>query len=210
MAQLTISLTHDCNYLKLGVYKNVDNLYSLFEKRWKDILDLFEGKFLNNGYVIANPSGIFVDTSSFPNLDDGKPNYDRAVCRFLAGDDGKNYECDDYQGNDTVGWGTGQEGFPKEFYNDLYVITSIYDAMDYSRSDADASAKEAKAKIEIEAIKNPTPEDKKIQESEHGFGFFCGDITVDGDDGYYAINVNLTRKGVTLFSRYYEEGEDDW
>ena len=210
MAQLTISLTHDCNYLKLGVYKNVDNLYSLFEKRWKDILDLFEGKFLNNGYVIANPSGIFVDTSSFPNLDDGKPNYDRAVCRFLAGDDGKNYECDDYQGNDTVGWGTGQEGFPKEFYNDLYVITSIYDAMDYSRSDADASAKEAKAKNEIEAIKNPTPEDKKIQESEHGFGFFCGDITVDGDDGYYAINVNLTRKGVTLFSRYYEEGEDDW
>ena len=200
MAQLTISLTHNCNYLKLGVYKNVDNLYSLFEKRWKDILDLFEGKFLNNGYVIANPSGIFVETSSFPNLDDGKPNYDRAVCRFLEADKGEN----------EIDWSTGQEGFPEEFYNDLYVITSIYDAMDYSRSAADASAKEAKAKTEIEAIKNPTPEDKKIQESEHGFGFFCGDITVDGDDGYYAINVNLTRKGVTLFSRYYEEGEDDW
>lgn len=206
MAQLTISLTHDCNHFELGAYKNVDNLYSLFEKRWKDILDLFEGKFLNNGYVIANPSGIFVDTSSFPNLDDGKPNYDRAVCRFLAGDDGKNYATYNNMG----GWGTGQEGFPEEFYNDLYVITSIYDAMGYSRSAADTSAKEAKAKIEIEAIKNPTPEDKKIQESEHNFGFFCGDVTVDGDDGYYAINVNLTRKGVTLFSRYYEGSDDDW
>ena len=83
MAQVNIELSHDTNDFELGIHKKCDELFNEFEKKWKSILDRFEGRFLNNGYIIADPDGIEVSTSSFPTIDDGTPNFDRAVCKFF-------------------------------------------------------------------------------------------------------------------------------
>ena len=91
MANLTISLSQDCNELILGSNKNFDKLYHEFENKWESIISLFEDKFLINNHIIADSGGVEIYTSNFPTLDDNKPNYDRAVCRFLAGKRFRNF-----------------------------------------------------------------------------------------------------------------------
>ena len=72
MANLTISLSHDCNELVLGSNKHFDKLYHEFENKWESIISLFEDKFLVNNHVIADSSGVEIYTSNFSTLDDGK------------------------------------------------------------------------------------------------------------------------------------------
>ncbi|HIE49222.1 MAG TPA: hypothetical protein EYP94_03895 [Gammaproteobacteria bacterium] len=64
----------------------------------------------------------------------------------------------------------------------------------------------------IKEIKSQKPgeENSCTYIPSEGGGFFCGDVTVTGDNGYYAISVGLRRSGVILESEYYEDGEDDW
>lgn len=191
MANLNISLSHDCNQLKLGVNKYFDELYGEFENKWESVLSLFEGKFLINNHIIADPSGVEIYTSNFSTLDDNKPNYDRAVCRFLAAVNSDN----------EVEWGTGQEPFPEDFYKDLYNILAIYDEFTtFNLSFEDSIPLELSEKINVINLES---------KEEGSVGFLCGQVDVNGDDGYYSLSVELNREGVVLNSDYYESADDD-
>ena len=193
MANLTISLSHDCNELILGSNKHFDNLFNEFENKWVSILSLFEDKFLINNHVIADSSGVEIYTSNFPTLDDNKPNYDRAVCRFLAAFNPENEE---------VGWGTGQEPFPEDFYTDLYNILAIYDELTtFNLSFEDSFPPELSEKINLI---NSEPKE------EGCVGFLCGQVDINGDEGYYSLSVELNREGVVLNSDYYESADEDY
>ena len=74
MANVIIELTHDSNEFELKKHTYTDELYSTFEQKWSNIINKFEGKFLNDGYIIAPPDGVNIDTSSFSTLDDDQPN----------------------------------------------------------------------------------------------------------------------------------------
>ena len=41
-------------------------------------------------------------------------------------------------------------------------------------------------------------------------GFLCGQVDVNGDEGYYSLSVDLNREGVVLNSDYYESAEEDY
>jgi len=69
MAQVNIELSHDFNDFELNIHKKCDELFKDFEKKWESILIRFEGQFLNNGYIIADPQGIEISTSSFSIFD---------------------------------------------------------------------------------------------------------------------------------------------
>ena len=163
-------------------------MYEHFSKKWKNILDLFEGRFLSNGYIIADSDGIEVSTSSFPNIDDGVPNFDRAVCKFL--ENSKEWVGDTF--------GTGQEGYPDEFYNDLYELIVYY---------YNLSGLEYDDRIPTKILNTIEEEINDKEES----GFFCGNANVLGDEGYYSLSVSLRPDGLSITSDYYEEQEDeDW
>ena len=193
MANLTISLSHDCNELILGSNKHFDKLYNEFENKWVSILSLFEDKFLINNHVISDSSGVEIYTSNFPTLDDNKPNYDRAVCRFLAAFNPENEE---------VGWGTGQEPFLEDFYTDLYNILAIYDELiTYKLSFEDSFPPELIEKINL--INSKSKEEGCV-------GFLCGQVDINGYEGYYSLSVELNRGGVVLYSDYYESADEDY
>ena len=193
MANLTISLSHDYNQLILGSNKHFDKLYNEFENKWVSILSLFEDKFLINNHVIADSSGVEIYTSNFPTLDDNKPNYDRAVCRFLAAVNPENEE---------VAWGTGQEPFPEGFYTDLYNILAIYDELTtFNLSFEDSFPPELSEKINL--INSESKEEGCV-------GFLCGQVDINGDEGYYSLSVELNREGVVLNSDYYESADEDY
>lgn len=193
MANLTISLSHDCNELILGSNKHFDNLFNEFENKWVSILSLFEDKFLINNHVIADSSGVEIYTSNFSTLDDGKPNYDRAICRFLSAHNPE---------SETVGWGTGQDAFPEGFYTDLYNILAIYDELaTCNLSFEDSFPPELNEKINLI---NSEPKE------EGCVGFLCGQVDINGDDGYYSLSVELNREGVVLNSDYYESADEDY
>ncbi len=193
MGQVSIELTHDQNDFELNRHFFVDELYTSFESKWVEIINKFEGKFLNEGYIIAPPNGVSVDTSSFSTLDDGKPNFDRAVCMFLERvvDGGFDFS-------------TGQEGFPEEFYYDLYRLLSYYyelnDLNDYNQPVSDEIHKKINDQLE---------KDLEYHNNEW-WGFFCGNATVNGENGYYSLGINFTPKGFILSNDYYEEDSDEY
>jgi hypothetical protein len=188
MANVNIELTHDSNAFNPDLHEKLKQLYSEFEKKWEDIIILFEGKFLNNGYIIADPSGINVSSSSFPTLDDGKPNYDRAVCRFLE-------NIVEWDGEE---FGTGQKGFPNDFYKDLYIILTYYEVIRDNKLEINAKFTDSH-KAEV---------DKMVSEEEEVV-FFCFNTTVDGQDRYYSGNYALKPNGLKVISEFYEEDEDE-
>jgi hypothetical protein len=190
MAQVNIELSHDSNDFELGIHKKCDELFEEFEKKWKSILERFEGQFLNNGYVIADPNGIEVSTSSFPTVDDGTPNFDRAVCKFF--ENSKEWTGDAF--------GTGQEGYPDEFYNDLYELCTFYSNIHYSKNKL--------------GYDDPIPTEiseliKKEIEDKCELDFFCGNANVIGYEGYYSLMVSLRPDGLSISSELYEEQEDE-
>lgn len=86
-----------------------------FEKKYKDIVDLFEGElFVKNEeektYLISDRDFEF-STRDFSTLDDGLPNKSRAIARFFG-------EVTEHEGDTDFGF--GQSGFPTEFYTDLF------------------------------------------------------------------------------------------
>lgn len=191
MANVSIELTHDSNEFELNKHTYTDELYSTFEQKWSNIINKFEGKFLNDGYIIAPPDGVNIDTSSFSTLDDDQPNFDRSVCKFLG-----------RIVNGGFDFSTGQEGFPEEFYYDLYRILLYYgELINYGYND-------------------PVPDDihKKIDSElnkdlkthiDGWWGFFCGNANVIGEEGYYSLTINFTPKGFSVSNDFYEEDSDD-
>ena len=199
MGQISIELTHDSNDFKLNVHSFIDKQYSFFENKWKEILERFEGKFLNNGYVIADPYGVNIDTSNFSRLDDGKANFDRAVCMFL-----ENFIEIRGSGND---WSIGQNGFPDEFYFDLYRLLSYSNEIrDLGLEYNDDVPEEIHSKISDKLSK-----DEEWHKNEY-WGFFCGNLEVSGDNGNYSLSIQLTPYGLIISSDYYEgeDSDDDW
>tara|TARA_B100000965_G_scaffold48958_1_gene35939 strand:- start:2641 stop:3213 length:573 start_codon:yes stop_codon:yes gene_type:complete len=187
MAQVNIELSHDCNMFELKIHKKCDELYKDFEKKWENILIGFEGQFLNNGYIIADYDGIEISTSSFPTVDDGKPNFDRAVCKFL--ENSKEWTGDSF--------GTGQKGYPDEFYHDLYELLTFYYHLSRLGYD-DSISNEI-----IEAI-------KKDLEDKSEISFFCGNAVVVGYGGYYSLSVSLRTDGLSIHSDFYDDEEDEY
>lgn len=199
MGQISIELTHDSNDFKLNIHSFIDEQYSIFENKWKEILERFEGKFLNNGYIIADPYGVNIDTSNFSRLDDGKPNFDRAVCMFL-----ENFIETRGSGND---WSIGQNGFPDEFYFDLYRLLSYSNEIrDLGLEYNDDVPEEIHSKISDKLSK-----DEEWHKNEY-WGFFCGNLEVSGDNGNYSLSIELTPYGLIISSDYYEgeESDDEW
>jgi len=56
-----------------------------------------------------------IQSQDYPRLDDGKPCKKRAVARFFGDEAETEGDCS---------FGLGQQGFPKEFYKDLYNLVS--------------------------------------------------------------------------------------
>ena len=200
MAQVNIELSHDCNFFQLNIHKKCDELFKDFEKKWENILIGFEGQFLNDGYIIANPTGIEISTSSFPTVDDGKPNFDRAVCKFL--ENSKEWTGDSF--------GTGQKGYPDEFYYDLYELLTFYDHLALPGWQAPGN-KEKRIGYD-DPIPNEVFESiKKDLEDKFEISFFCGNANVVGYEGYYSISVNLRTDGLSISSDFYEDSDnEDW
>ena len=93
--------------------KDIEN----FKNKHKNIVDLFEGTFLNkdaDGIIwILGEESFSLNSRDFPRLDDEKPNQNRARVKFFEGAKMKIYP------DGTGGFSWGQDGFPKEFYDEL-------------------------------------------------------------------------------------------
>ncbi|MBC8397641.1 MAG: hypothetical protein H8E16_11165 [Flavobacteriales bacterium] len=103
-----------------------DNRLS-FEKKYKDIVDLFEGElFVKNEdgktYLISDRNFEF-STRDFSTKDDGLPNKSRAIARFFG-------EVTEYEGDTDFEF--GQSGFSTEFYSDLFNLLEDCDWGDFS------------------------------------------------------------------------------
>lgn len=86
-----------------------------FEKKYSEIVELFEGELFvkdNAGktHLILDKSFEF-STRDFSTLDDGLPNKSRAIARFFGRVIETEGDCD---------FSFGQNGFPSEFYTDLF------------------------------------------------------------------------------------------
>jgi len=189
MAQVNIELSHDTNYFELNIHKKCDELFKDFKKKWESILIRFEGQFLNNGYIIADPQGIEISTSSLSD-------FDRAVCKFL--ENSKEWVGDEFY--------TGQEGYPDEFYYDLYELLTFYMRI--------SSPFNKKNRIGYD---DPVPNEvsesiKKDLEDKFEIALFCGNANVVGYGGYYSFSVSLRTDGLSIRSNFYEneENDEDW
>jgi len=195
MAQVNIELSHDFNDFELNIHKKCDELFKDFEKKWESILIRFEGQFLNNGYIIADPQGIEISTSSFSIFDGGEPNFDRAVCKFL--ENSKEWAGDTFE--------TGQEGYPDEFYYDLYELLTFYVHL------ASPFNKENRIGYDDPVPNEVSESIKKDLEDKFEIPLFCGNANVVGYEGYYSLSVSLRTDGLSIRSDFYEEQEDeDW
>ena len=109
----------------------------------------------------------------------------------------------------------GQDGFPDEFYFDLYKLhlysMEITDlGLSYDEqypSEIDSNINDCLSKDVEWHIKNP-------MQSRIGCDFFNGKVIIDSS-GYYTLYVKLTPYGLILSSDFYEaendeDNDEDW
>ena len=201
MAQLFIELSKEDSELKLKAHKKIDQLYDEFIEKWDNIIAKFDGKFINEGCIISDDYGITVNTGEFSNKDDGEPNFDRAVCMFL-----ENVVEFRGTGND---WSIGQDGFPDEFYFDLYKLHSYsMEITDLGLSYDEQYPSEIDININDRLSKDVEWHIKNPMQSPIGCDFFNGKVTIDSS-GYYTLYVKLTPYGLILSSDFYEAENDE-
>jgi hypothetical protein len=84
----------------------------------------------------------------------------------------------------------------------LYNILAIYDELTtFNLSFEDPFPPELSEKINL--INSESKEEGSV-------GFLCGQVDINGDEGYHSLSVELNREGVVLNSDYYESADEGY